>query len=66
MDGTQAARPETDAANYGAAIDEMLAEMDRIRRDMKRDQAEIDSLKRETRERLASIAAGLKRLETTR
>lgn len=39
--------PETDA-EYIAAIDEMLGEMDRLNEQMRRDQAETDRLRAET------------------
>ena len=46
--------PKTDA-DYEAAIQAMYAEMDRIDERIKKDQAEIDQLKAETRAMLARL-----------
>jgi hypothetical protein len=45
------------AADYEAAIDQCLAEMQRLREKMDRDQADIDRLKAETRAILAKLKA---------
>jgi hypothetical protein len=48
--------PKT-SAEYEAAIEQCLAEMERLQQQIKRDQAEIDSLKAETRAILAMMRA---------
>jgi hypothetical protein len=49
--------PLQTAADYEAAIEECLAEMQRLREKIDRDQADIDRLKVETRAILARLKA---------
>jgi hypothetical protein len=50
------AAPKT-SAEFEAAIEQCLAEMERLQQQIKTDQAEIDSLKAETRAILAKMRA---------
>jgi hypothetical protein len=49
--------PDADEAKYRAAIDEGIAEIDRILKSMKRKQADIDRLKARTRAKLDALKA---------
>lgn len=48
---------DADEAKYRAAIDEGIAEVDRILKGMKRKQADIDRLKARTRAKLDALKA---------
>jgi thiamine biosynthesis lipoprotein ApbE len=48
---------DAEPADLKAAIDECIAEIDRVRTRMENDQEEIDRLKSETREILARLKA---------
>lgn len=49
--------PKAEAAKMDAAIKECISEMERARKRMKNDQAEIDRLKAQTRAMLAQMKA---------
>ncbi|MDQ3746715.1 MAG: hypothetical protein M3444_20280 [Acidobacteriota bacterium] len=49
--------PDAEHADLRAAVDECIAEIDRVRKRMENDQEEIDRLKSETREILARLKA---------
>lgn len=50
--------PRTEA-EYQAAIDQMLTEMERLNRQMESDRKEIDRLKSETRALLVGLGVGV-------
>ena len=49
--------PADTAAQFQATIKDLIAKIDRARKHMKRDQAEIERLKAHTRETLAELKA---------
>jgi hypothetical protein len=57
MDNPITLEPEAESAEIKAAVHECIAEIDRVRKQMETDQAEIDRLKAETREMLARLKA---------
>jgi len=57
MSETTTFEHDAEPADLKAAIDECIAEIDRVRKRMENDQEEIDSLKSETREILERLKA---------
>ena len=57
MDNPITLEPEAEAADIKSAVHECIAEIDRVRKKMETDQAEIDRLKVETREMLRRLKA---------
>jgi molecular chaperone GrpE (heat shock protein) len=47
--------PANEAGRYEAAIKDLFGRMDRLRRQMKRDQADIEKSRKRTRTKLAEI-----------
>jgi hypothetical protein len=57
MDNPITLEPDAESADIKSAVHECIAEIDRVRKQMETDQAEIDRLKAETREMLGRLKA---------
>lgn len=52
--------PGDNAAKYEAAINDLFGKMDRLRKQMRRDQSDIEKSQRRTRAKLAALAEFLR------